>query len=36
VCGYRTHHGAGIPWLDNDAVNLAATVIGALSGMAVV
>jgi uncharacterized protein (TIGR00297 family) len=35
LCGYRTRHAAGLAWLDNDAVNLAATVIGALSAMAV-
>lgn len=34
-CGYRTHHAAGVAWMDNDAVNLAATAIGAIAAMAV-
>lgn len=33
-CGYRTHHAAGIAWMNNDTVNLVAAVIGALSAMA--
>lgn len=33
VCGASTHASGGYPWLDNDAVNLAATVTGALVAM---
>ena len=32
-CGYRANHARGVLWLDNDAVNFAATLIGALSAM---
>ncbi len=30
TCGHATHLLRGVPWLDNDAVNLVATLIGAL------
>ena len=33
-CGYRTNHASGTYWMTNDAVNLAATLIGALVAMA--
>lgn len=34
TCGTSTVHAGGIRWLDNDIVNLAATVAGALAGIA--
>jgi uncharacterized protein (TIGR00297 family) len=32
-CGHPTRHIGGLPWLRNDAVNVAATLVGALIGM---
>jgi uncharacterized membrane protein len=34
-CGTATSVAGGLSWLDNDAVNFAATICGALSGLAI-
>lgn len=36
TCQYRTQHRRGIRWVTNDAVNLLATVVGALTALAMV
>jgi uncharacterized membrane protein len=35
ICGRRTEPAGGLPWLDNDGVNLAATIAGAGVALAV-
>lgn len=35
TCQYRTHHASGVRWMNNDTVNLLATVIGAALALAV-